>query len=224
VGIRRRKRRREMAKTKIHTRYKLKDGTLVPGVTTILQVLAKPALIHWAWDLGCKGIDYKKFRDDKAEIGTLAHYLVMCHFKNIEPDTSDYSAKQIDQAENCLLSFYEWEKGHEIEPILVEDPLVSEVDKYGGTLDLFAKIDGVDTLLDIKTGKGIYEEYIYQLAAYFHLLQVNKHNPERANILRIGRDENEGFECKTYNKSNLAIQWKIFKHCLTIHKLKKEVK
>ena len=85
-------------KDKIHTVYKLKNGKKVSGTTTVIGILAKPALIHWAWDLGTKGIDYRKFRDDKADIGTLAHYLIMCHLKGEQPDTSDYSKKQIDQA------------------------------------------------------------------------------------------------------------------------------
>ena len=62
-----------MSKFDIHTVYKTQDGEKVPSVTTVLNVLAKPALIYWAWDLGIKGIDYRKYRDDKADIGTLVH-------------------------------------------------------------------------------------------------------------------------------------------------------
>lgn len=36
--------------TKVHTKYISKDGEQVPGVTTILGILSKPALIHWSWE------------------------------------------------------------------------------------------------------------------------------------------------------------------------------
>ena len=44
-------------KSKAHQRYKLADGTQVPGVTTITGQLNKPALIIWANRLGLQGID-----------------------------------------------------------------------------------------------------------------------------------------------------------------------
>jgi len=43
----------------IHPAYKDSSGETLPSVTMILNILAKPALIHWAWDLGTKGIDYR---------------------------------------------------------------------------------------------------------------------------------------------------------------------
>lgn len=211
-----------MAKTKAHIRYKNRDGQIVPGVTTILGILAKPALIHWAWDLGMKGVDYRKYRDDKADIGTLAHYLIMCYLKNEKPDTNDYSASQIDQAENAVLSFYEWEKNHPLEPILVEEPLVSESFGYGGTADLVAKINGDVCLIDFKTGKGIYDDMLYQLAAYLRLVNERDIYPTNQRILRIGRDESEGFEERLVN--DLSNQWQIFLSCLEIYNLKKKIK
>ena len=211
-----------MAKTKAHQVYKLKNGTRVPGVTTALGVLSKPALIPWAWGLGMKGIDYRKFRDDKADIGTLAHYLIMCHLKKQEPDTSDYSKAQIDQAENCVLSYYEWENSHPFEPILVETPLVSEVHKFGGTPDLLANGNGGGYLIDLKTGKAIYDDFLFQLAAYKILLEENGHPVEKARILRIGRSEDESFEDRLVG--DLEPQKKLFLHCLEIYRLKKEIK
>lgn len=55
------------SKTKIHTVYKLEDGTRVPSVTTILGILNKPALVEWAYQCGCQGLDYKAVRDQAGE-------------------------------------------------------------------------------------------------------------------------------------------------------------
>jgi len=207
-------------KIKSHIRYKNKDGKLVPGVTTALNILNKPALVKWANNLGLQGIDSNKYRDKMGDIGTLAHYLILCYFKQEKPDTSEYSKDDIDKAENCMLSFYEWEKTHPLEPILVEEPLVSENHQYGGTIDLLTKINGDLTLVDFKTGKAIYPEMLYQVAAYEQLLVEHGYTINKRKILRIGRDESEGFEDKELPK--LSVQWQIFLNCLNIYNLKKK--
>jgi len=209
-------------KSKAHITYKFPDGTKVPGVTTVLGVLNKPALVIWANRLGLQGIDSSKYRDEMADIGTLAHQMIVDYFKKEKTDTSEYSKSQIDLAENCLLSFWEWEKGHKIEVILAEAPLISHQYGYGGTIDCFCKLDGQPTLLDFKTGKAIYPEFFYQLAAYEQLLAEARHLIEVTRILRIGRDADEGFEERTVGK--LDKQFEIFKHCLAIYNLKKETK
>lgn len=210
-------------KTKAHQRYKTKDGTIVPGVTTITGILDKPALIYWAWDLGMKGIDYKKFKDDKADIGTLAHDMIICHLLGTTPNLDDYTKNQIGQAENALISFFEWENGKNIQVIHAEKALVSEEFKYGGQFDILAVIDGISTLLDIKTGKAIYPEMVIQLAAYDQLIneQING-VVKSAKILRVGRDETEGFDVRDFT-DKLTPAWRIFKHLLGIYQLRKEL-
>jgi len=211
-----------MANSKAHQRYNLADGRLVVGVTTALNLLAKPALVPWANKLGLQGVDVNKYVDDKAAIGSLAHLFVMSHFNNVKADVSDYSKNQIDLAENALLSFFEWEKSRKIEPILTEAQLVSEKYEYGGTIDLYCKLDGIYTLIDFKTGKGIYSEMEIQLAAYKALLEENGHEVEQAKILRIGRDETEGFEEKSISK--LDKQFELFWHCVAIYYLQNQIK
>jgi hypothetical protein len=209
-------------KAKAHTRYELKDGTRVPGVTTVIGILNKPALVPWANRIGLAGIDVRKYVDDKAAIGTLAHHMAMCNLKGEKPDTSDYSANQISQAETCFIKFLDWKKGLKIEPIIVEDPLVSEIHSFGGTPDLLAKINRELTLVDLKTGKGIFPEMALQLGGYEILIEELNYQVVNKIIVRIGRDEEEGFETQTYN--NLALQRDVFLHCLAIYNLQKQIK
>ena len=56
-----------MTTTKAHVRYRTKSGIMVPGTTTVLNLLAKPALVYWAWNLGMQGEDYRKVRDKAME-------------------------------------------------------------------------------------------------------------------------------------------------------------
>jgi len=110
----------------------------------------------------------------------------------------------------------------QIEPVMLETPLVSEQYGFGGTIDFFGNVDDQPTLLDFKTGKAIYPEFFYQLAAYEQLLAEAKQLIEVSKILRIGRTEDEGFEERTVGK--LDKQWEIFLHCLSIYNLQKEAR
>ena len=64
--------------------YKLKDGTKVSGVTTILKNCgwSADALIGWAYNQGRDGKDRFETSKDAADIGTLVHERIECYLKN----------------------------------------------------------------------------------------------------------------------------------------------
>ena len=202
-----------------HAIYRLANGTKVAGVTTYLSVLAKPALYRWNNKMGLQGIDTTVYVDNLADIGTLGHAMIMSHLTGKELDSSEYTPEQIDLAENCFLSYLNWEKPHKVEPILVETPLVSEQYRYGGTLDLLAKVDAIDTLIDFKTGKAIYPEHYIQVAAYWMLALEHGYSVHDGWILNIPRAETEFFDAKPVE--NLEANWEMFTHCLAIYELQK---
>lgn len=216
-----------MAKDKIkpisraHTVYKTSDGARVPGATTITGLLNKPQLVRWANKLGLEGIDSSKYTDEAAAVGTLAHAMVQCHLTGEHLPTEQFSPIQVELAENAVLSYLEWEKRHTIEPLLCEKPLVSDKMRFGGTIDCYCNLDGVPTLLDFKTGKAIYDEYFVQVAGYKSLLEEAGYPVERVQILRIGRDETEGFEERAI--TDTTKYFKIFNNLLEIYYLKRQL-
>ncbi len=213
-----------MSKAKAHIRYKLKSGEIVPGVTTVLNLLAKPALVPWANKMGLQGIDTSKYVDDKADIGTLAHAMITDKLTGKETDTSDYSQNQIDLAENSCLSFWEWGKDHKIEEVFfVERPLVSETHRFGGTLDIYAVVNGRKEIIDLKTGSGIYDEHIYQVAVLKMLLEENGFPVEGTRVVNIPRAETEAFGERVISKTENRVGWEIFKNLLSVYYLKKEM-
>lgn len=211
-------------KTKAHTRYYLQDGTLVPGSTTVCGVLNKPALVRWANQLGLQGIDSTKYTDKAAKIGTLIHAMVESHITgNPIEDYEDYSQFDIEMATIGFNKYLEWEKGHKIEPIFNEKCFVSEKHKYGGTLDFYCKLDGKYTLVDFKSCKGIYDEQFCQVSGYGNLLKENGYKVQQILILRIGRDETEGFEEKYITPKQEKLYFDVFKHLVKIYYIKKEL-
>lgn len=219
-------------KTKAHIRYRSKvrllkngKGVIFPGVTTITREWGegKESLIKWANRLGLDGIDALKYRDDKADIGTLAHAFITDHYKGIETDISDYTEKQISQAQNAALSYWNWEKQHKFEFIFAEEALVSEAYEYGGTIDIHAIIDGIREIIDLKSGSGIWPEHLVQVdGGYRRLMLENDYQVERARIINIPRAATENFTEQVIGDTD--IYWEIFKNLLSIYKLKKRLR
>jgi hypothetical protein len=209
------------SKVRAHTRYYLASGEQVVGVTTVLSVLAKPALIGWANRKGLEGIDTSKFVDEAAAIGTLAHALIAESLGGSPVGHDDFTAAQLARARHGVRVFEQWRGGHELEVGLVETQLVSETHKYGGTVDLVAVIDGVPTLVDIKSSSGIWDEHVYQVAAYEHLLRENGQAVEAVRILRVGRSADDGLEERRLTPAQVLNGWHVFERCLQIWNLKK---
>ena len=213
-------------KVKAHQRYRLADGSIVPGVTTITGLLHKPALVPWANRLGLQGIDVKNYVDEKARAGTLAHEMILAYFQKKEVDTTPYNAVEIELAENAFLSYLEWEKGKEIHTIAAEEQLVSEENCFGGTFDLLARLNNEVVLVDFKTGSSIYREYWLQVAAYGVLIQENGYSPPvKYLILNIPRSEDDRFlEDQRSDQWVKEIAWPIFRNLLAVYQGLKRLK
>lgn len=208
-------------KVSAHTRYIDANGNLVVGVTTVLNVLDKPALVKWANNLGLQGIDSTRFKDKMADIGTITHLRILAHLKHIEPDLSEYSQADIKTSDNCMLSYNSWERGHKLEPICIETPLTSDRYSFGGTPDFIGLVDGRLEIIDYKTGNGIYGTAYYQIAAYRQMAYELGHKVEHARILRIGRSADEGFEERVVTKFD--DEFEMFLCCLKIYNLLKKM-
>lgn len=209
-------------KVRAHTRYYTADGERVPGVTTALGVLNKPQLVPWANRLGLEGIDSRAYTSEAAAVGTLAHALIECDLKGEVPDLSDFTPAQLERAMYSVQGFREWRAMHTLEPILVEEKLVSETYQYGGTLDCLGTLDGVLTLVDLKTSSGVYPEHVYQLGGYYGLLKEAGYNIMGARILRIGRTKGEGTEEHTITGQQILHGWQVFKVCLQLYRMTKK--
>lgn len=170
--------------------YKTKDGKRVPGTTTIIGKFKEAGgLIHWAWSLGMQGIDYNDKRDKAADAGTLAHALVEAHIRGLAVPVGEYTDDVRQKARNAFEAFLEWSSGSKLTPQETEMPLVSEVHRYGGTIDSML-VNGKLSLGDWKSSSGVYDDHLLQLGAYSILW--NEHFPERPleggyHLIRFGK-------------------------------------
>lgn len=165
------------------------NGAFVPGVTTVLSCIAKPALIQWSagmasdyWRdaLAVGRTDYSNVHKEAktahrrkaqaaADAGTNVHAYAECFFKNLPlPELLT------DQAKLGVEAFHKWLDAHHVEILASERRVFSKEFFYAGTCDFVAKVDGMMGVGDIKTSSGIYPEMYMQVAAYQHALQEEK--------------------------------------------------
>ena len=161
-------------------KYKV-EGEPVPGVTTAIGVMDKPALKFWAfkqgqaYERGEINSLYEK-RDEAADAGTLAHQMIEHYLKGLpEPSEDGIEKAVLNKAQGCFIAYLEWERSHDFKYVASELSLVSEEYKYGGTLDIGAVLSDL-SIVDIKTSKDVYFSMKVQVAAYKSLW--NENNPD----------------------------------------------
>ena len=155
-----------------HPIYKV-DGKRVPSVTTVLSRFKEAGgLIHWAWQCGVEGKDYRQERDSAASAGTVAHALVEAHIRDKTFDVTAYPTDILKRAQTAFEAFLEWAKASHLEPAHTETSLVSEKHRFGGTLDTMF-INGKLAVGDWKTSNAVYMDMLCQVAAYGKLWEEN---------------------------------------------------
>jgi hypothetical protein len=139
--------------------------------------------------------NYRGVSKTAAEAGTLAHDLVEMWIHAVKGERlklARQTPKQLasvyrypedvaEKAHSSFQGFIEWAHQWKLSVIATEERLVCEEFRYGGTIDCVATIGPKSrrqvVLLDWKTSKGVYSDYLCQVAAYGHMW--NEHHPEK---------------------------------------------
>lgn len=208
--------------------YKLSDGkTRVPSVSTITgRFKESGGLVHWAWQLGIDGKDYRDARDTAADVGHIVHGKIDSYIHGEpEPKLPEGTTEEmLALAQRGFDTFLEWATQFGLNVIETEIPLVSEKHKFGGTFDAVAIVLGRLVLLDWKSGGGIYAETICQVAGYRQLLRERDTEIDEAYVLRVGKEMGD-FHFHAYTKQIVDLGWEAFQHMRNLYdqlaKLKK---
>lgn len=211
-------------------------GEFVPGVTTILQCINKPALMPWAigitrdyWLEATKAgrtdfqvihkeswTAHKRITKEAANIGTNVHEYAEAFFKK-----QTLPELKTDQAKRGVEAFHKWLDAHNVKILASERRIYSKLHHFAGTCDFVAEIDGVRGVGDIKTSSGIYPEMRLQTAAYQHALQEEKDTKFEVRwIVRFDKKTGE-FEAKPFYDFDLDFQG--FEAALRLHRTLKSI-
>ncbi|MCC6934311.1 MAG: hypothetical protein IT406_01265 [Candidatus Yanofskybacteria bacterium] len=138
------------------------DGVWYPRVTSIVSIKAKPALYRYYGGMrSFKAADDAK--EASAREGTMVHEAVEAILNGTHEPVPATIEPSID-------AFREFLRNNHVEPLLIEERVVSRNHRYAGTIDALARINGVVGVLDIKTSKSVYRDYGMQIAAYIAAL------------------------------------------------------
>lgn len=213
---------------------------LFPGVTTVLGVIAKPALIPWAANEAAKKIKaylvenatgraltateiddlvekgrkaHIELKDAAADVGTRAHAAINTLIDGGTLALTD----DIKPAVDAFLAFI-GESHIKIEH--GDRKIASMTHGYGGSLDAVGVENGRLVVVDFKTSSGIYREMGLQVAAYCEALRETyglDYLPE-AYILRLGKTKPE-FEVKKIPSVERCFGW--FRNALELYHFQK---
>jgi hypothetical protein len=90
----------------------------------------------------------------------------------------------------AFAAYERWRQGVTLKIRGIEQVVWSKTCAYAGTLDVWADVDGVETVIDFKTGKAVYREAKLQIAAYAHALREMGHgDPQQGLVLRLPKTE-----------------------------------
>lgn len=198
----------ELLFEQFHHKYTV-DGEPIPSVTGILSIINKPMLVNWAANVAVDSIKEKLLpgvsfdeiqigemletarkapyqkKKDAGAIGTIVHQWVedYIHGKNPSVPVNEGIRKSVEQ-------FLSWVSIYNVKFLCSEQMIYSKQYKYTGTLDFICQIDGKLYIGDLKTSKGIYNEYFIQTAAYRYA-RVEEFPQEQFSgqiIIRVGKD------------------------------------
>lgn len=144
------------------------------SVTTILKVIEKPALFYWfgrevyramlidpsMTERDALAAPYKVSTKAK-DRGSTVHSIVEA-FKN----TGEHIEGINENFQGYAVAFYEFMRDFKADLLEQEKTVLSVKLGIAGTLDIYAKIGDLYYLIDVKTGKDVYQEAGLQLSAY----------------------------------------------------------
>lgn len=186
-----------------------KDKTPYVSVTTVLKVLDKPALRYWfgrevyramvvdptMQEAEALSAPYKT-SSKAADRGTTVHSIVEAYKASGAQITPPEEFKGYAEA------FYSWIKDYKLEITEHEKTIFDEENKLAGTADLICRNNGDTWIIDVKTGKDIYDEAFLQVSAYMKMSGCN-----RGGVLLLQDNGKYKFaECPNYFEYFLAVK------------------
>ncbi len=171
------------------------NGNFFPGVTTILDEAAPTAYSLKKWLLNNTQESADDILAETSAFGTKLHdaYEQLLRGKELSLTTEYKTPKE----KKHIASFYEWYRIFNPTALQPEQVVASLKYKYAGTLDLACRINGRLSIIDFKTGSGIYYSHHLQVLAYKRAYEEMYHvRVKDLYILRTGTKHKSGYEFK----------------------------
>ena len=164
----------------------------------------------------------KTISEHAADVGSVVHDWISrgIQYKMGNKELPDMPSD--DEAINCVEAFKEWTKGKEINWISTEQKIYCHSDivaeRFAGTVDAVAEINGKEYVIDFKTSKKIYKPYHLQVAAYAKAVSRMYETKPWGLILRLDKETGK-FQEKVFDPEP---HYQAFNMCLHLRKWSSE--
>ncbi len=219
--------------------YRVEGLGDLPSVTTILNVIAKPALIPWAnkegrravaeyltphvgqiltSDLLFEALEKARTKPDEtkgaaADVGARAHAAI----EAIIGSVPNADALVTDDIRPAVDNWRAWRDQSGIAVSLSERMVYSERFLYAGSVDAVGMRGDTLVALDWKTSNGLYDEAALQVAAYANAWgEMTGNLVDEAWVVRVGKDKPE-FEARKVRDLNHSFE--AFRAALTLYRM-----
>ena len=198
------------------------DGKPLHGVTSVLSIISKPALIGWASNTNTEYIKEhanKEYVDDKftyyqvsegvleeartahtkkkekaGELGSDVHSLIEALVKGVIGAGGGIVDPDTKSDNPQVQLFIDWARDNQVKFIESEKRVYSKESWYAGTLDLVLEMKGEKYIADIKTSSAIYPEAYLQMAAYQGAMEEMNEHTDIKGAMVINLPKKGGFE------------------------------
>jgi len=135
---------------------------------------------------------HEKVLATAGDLGTEAHKLIEWTMRSAIGAVAGPKPIVRAQAQWAFQAFMDWAGRVNLKPVLIEQTVYSKVHGFAGTMDVLARVNGVLSLIDFKTGKSVYPESFLQSAAYSTaLVEMGYVLPSVALIVRLPKVETD---------------------------------
>lgn len=129
-------------------------------------------------------------KEEAADIGKEIHGWIEAWTKGQNPPIPEGDDKE--NVRNGIMAFLKWATDHKVKILEPERIVYSMKHGYIGTLDAIGEIEGDKVLIDYKSGKGVYTEFLYQTAAYQEAYQEETGTRVKGRwLISLGKDDGE---------------------------------
>lgn len=229
-------------------RYKVSDrGSKpehCPSVTTILNVLNKPALFDWGIRTACDDIEgnlralfagnsfteqqilnivangrtaHDRVREEAAEIGVSAHDWLRDYWFSVMRKTDLPERPTELKPKRCIENALDFFGQHKMVPVAVEVPLYSREHKICGRVDWIGYIDDELCVQDYKSSKALYPEVVLQ-ETFYGMMYGEEFGqlPATRWALRIDKEKDE-FEARRHGPETFELDKETSLACFKIY-------
>jgi hypothetical protein len=168
-----------------------------------------------------------QYKKEAADVGTAVHKWLELYFHGQNPDLPPE-----DPYLSCVQAALTWVKEHNVEIIENERPVYSIERDVSGRLDGIGLVNGKKSIIDYKTGNGVYSEAWMQTAAYqgFYEEENPKSGIEQRVIIRLGKEDGKFYSTvlpsireDAGDYHGFMAAWSLYHRLKQIDKLKEKV-